>query len=530
VDLQALQRIALHVAGVCSVENVLQKIAEGLAGMEGCALARLWLIAPGDVCDDCRLRPECPDRSRCLHLVASAGRSLAGPGRSWTGTAGRFRRFPLGVRKVGRVGATGQAELLPIGAAGSPWMADPEWAQRERLAVFAGQPLVFRDEVLGVLGLFFRRELSLDEFDWLRTFADQAAVAIANARIYDEVQELRQQLELERDYLREEIQGSKHPAGLIGESPPIEKLLQQIEMVAPTDATVLIQGESGTGKELVASAVHERSARSDGPLVRVNCASIPQELFESEFFGHAKGAFTGAATERAGRFQVAHGGTLFLDEVGEIPLELQGKLLRVLQEGTYSRVGEDRERSVDVRVIAATNRDLAKEVEAGRFREDLYYRLTVFPIEVVPLRERGDDVVLLASHFLRRADPRLALRARDAERLESYAWPGNVRELQNVIERSVILSRGGRLRLELDPGRARTAPAATRTAPAADGADGPEVLTDAEVQELARRNVEAALARSGGKVSGPGGAAELLGLRPNTLTSRMKAMGIRRGG
>lgn len=274
----------------------------------------------------------------------------------------------------------------------------------------------------------------------------------------DEVDRLRKRLELENAYLQEEIRLEGKHRGIIGKSAAVENILRQVELVAPTGASVLITGESGTGKELIARAIHEASARRERPLIRVNCAAIPRELFESEFFGHVRGAFTGALRDRIGRFELADGGSLFLDEVGEIPLELQSKLLRVLQEGQFERVGEERTRAVDVRVIAATNRDLEAEVRRGRFREDLYFRLNVFPIRSAPLRERREDIPLLAMHFLRgpgrkpRADG-LVLTEGDVQKLVRYDWPGNVRELENVMERAVILARNDRVRIDL-PDRA----------------------------------------------------------------------------
>jgi transcriptional regulator with GAF, ATPase, and Fis domain len=266
--------------------------------------------------------------------------------------------------------------------------------------------------------------------------------------------------------------------------------------------------------------------------VKVNCASIPHELFESEFFGHVKGAFTGAHRDRVGRFQLADGGTIFLDEVGEIPLDLQSKLLRVLQESEYECVGDDRTRSVDVRVIAATNRDLEQAVEAGRFREDLYYRLSVFPIDVPPLRERGDDVVQLASHFLERTcqefgHPPLTLSRQQALLLKRYDWPGNIRELKNVIERAVILSRGKVLRLDLAMADILNAPAASAAEAAAENG-GDRVLSEAELRALEKNNMLAALRLANWRVSGPDGAAKLLGIKPTTFTDRMKKYGIGR--
>ncbi|MCW5705065.1 MAG: sigma 54-interacting transcriptional regulator, partial [Bradyrhizobium sp.] len=313
-------------------------------------------------------------------------------------------------------------------------------------------------------------------------------------------------------------------------SEAIQKTLRQVKLVAPTAAAVLITGESGTGKELIARAIHEDSQRRDRPLIRVNCAAIPRELFESEFFGHVKGAFTGALRDRIGRFELADGGTLFLDEVGEIPLELQGKLLRVLQEGNFERVGEERTRTVDVRLIAATNRDLKQEVQRGRFREDLYFRLNVFPIESVPLRERREDIPLLAQHFLmrERAEPKSGLRLSegDVRRLSRYGWPGNVRELQNVIERAVILAQNGRLRIDLpDAPGPNLAPGDGRQS----SDERPTVMTSAELRDLERSNIIAALAACNGKVFGASGAAAMLDIKPTTLASRMKALGLAAG-
>ena len=346
-------------------------------------------------------------------------------------------------------------------------------------------------------------------------------------RALAEVDSLRERLELENAYLKEEIRLESHHQGIIGRSPAIEATLRQIDLVAGTDATVLVTGESGTGKELIARAIHEASRRRERPLIRVNCAAVPRELFESEFFGHARGAFTGALRDRVGRFELADGGTLFLDEVGEIPLDLQGKLLRVLQERSFERVGEERTRAVDIRLIAATNRDLRAEVRRGRFREDLYFRLNVFPIGAVPLRERPEDIPLIAQHCLAGAARRLnipepRLTEGDVRRLQRYAWPGNVRELENVIERAAILGARGRLRFDLPEADAPEAGAAPGSAPAAAPPN------EAERRARDRAEIVAALKLAGGKVFGPGGAAEILGLKPTTLASRIRAHGIER--
>jgi len=342
-----------------------------------------------------------------------------------------------------------------------------------------------------------------------------------------EVQSLRERLELENAYLQEEIRTERRHHEIIGSSAAIVRVLSQIDLVAATDATVLITGESGTGKELIARAVHAGSARSGRPMIRVNCAAIPRELFESEFFGHVKGAFTGAVRDRVGRFELADGGTLFLDELGEIPPELQAKLLRVLQEGHFERIGEDRTRHVDVRVIAATNRDLKTEVQKGNFREDLFYRLNVFPIETVPLRDRREDVAPLAQHILKRCAERIAcplpvLTRGNVEQLAAYDWPGNVRELENVIERAVILARNGHLVFE---NLGKTVLPQPASPPQAESSP-PVILTEAQCRDRDRANILAALQASGGRVSGRGGAAELLAVKPTTLYSRLKALGI----
>ncbi len=340
---------------------------------------------------------------------------------------------------------------------------------------------------------------------------------------------LREELERERDYLREEVNVAMNFGRMVGTSAALRRMLKRVEAVAETPASVLLQGESGVGKELVAHAIHVRSSRESGPLVKVNCASIPKELFESEFFGHVKGAFTGANRDRIGRFQLADGGTLFLDEVGEIPLESQGKLLRVLQEGEFERVGDDVTRSVDVRVIAATNRNLEELIVEGRFREDLFYRLSVFPVEVPPLRERGDDVVQLAQHFLEQTcmdfgREILTLTRAQAANLRSYDWPGNVRELKNVIERAVILSQGKVLRLDLSMPVLR----AENSEQEENDGDADEILTEKQIKDLQKTNLIRALKRSNWRVSGAGGAAELLGVRPTTLADRIRSYDIKR--
>jgi len=325
---------------------------------------------------------------------------------------------------------------------------------------------------------------------------------------------------------RERAPGVSRPfEGFVGKSDALTRVLQEVDVVADTDATVLVTGESGTGKELVARAIHERSRRRQGPLVTMSCAAILETLFESELFGHARGSFTGALHDRAGRFEAAQGGTVFLDEIGEVPLAMQSKLLRVIQEKEFERVGETRPRKLDVRIVAATNRELKAEVESGRFRADLYYRLNVFPIHNPALRERLDDIPLLAEHFVHAAARRLGrpappLTEAAVRDLTARDWPGNVRALENVIERAVILAGDGQLRFDW------TSPDASLKAPVPPG--GLPLLSRVAVEQHQREVIQAALERAGGRVSGSRGAAELLGMKPSTLFSRMTVLGLRK--
>lgn len=531
MDLEALQALSLKIAQERSVDNALKLIVKGLAEQSGIALARLWLIESNKDCLRCPMKQACSQETTCLHLMASAGNPTKVPPESWNRIDGDFCRFPMRSRKIGHIGATGEAILLQDISHNEKWIAQPQWALKEGICSFAGQPLIFRDKVLGVLAIFSHERLTQREFSWLRMFADHAAVVIANSCAFAEIERLREQLSLENHYLREEVKAELAFGDIVGQSPALKKVLQQIELVAPTEANVLILGESGTGKELIARAIHERSQRMNAPIVKVNCASIPRELFESEFFGHIRGSFTGAVRDRVGRFQLANKGTLFLDEVGEIPLDLQSKMLRVLQEGQFERVGDDRTQKTDVRIIAATNRNLLQEVEAGTFRRDLYYRLSVFPLEAPPLRDRREDIPLLALHFIQLASvknkcAKLKLTTEEIEWLKAYHWPGNVRELQNVIERAMILSSCG----SVDFREMLPIQSMRRTSPTPfiepQGETTPQVLPQAEIEQLERANIIAALKVTKGKVYGKGGAAELLGIKATTLASKLKVMQI----
>ena len=401
------------------------------------------------------------------------------------------------------------------------------------LRSYVATPLMRQGDVFGTLNVGSRApdRYSEGDADLLAGVAQQVALAIENMLAHEEIAVLKARLEQENLYLQEEIDSDHNFGDILGESAAIKHMLKAIDTVAPTDVNVVITGETGTGKELVARALHNRSARTHKTLIKVNCASIPRELFESEFFGHVKGAFTGALRDRVGRFELANKGTLFLDEVGEIPLDMQSKLLRVLQEGEFERIGDERTRRVDVRIIAATNRDLKQEVEAGRFRQDLYYRINVFPIDVAPLRRREEDIPRLATHYLRHAARRLKrppppLTQAGVLQLVTYDWPGNVRELQNVIERAVITCGSGPLQFDL-PAAQVGQPSANLPVNSALGA-GVGVIPEAEQRHQERENILAALRQTEWKVYGQHGAAALLGIKPSTLASRIKKMGLTR--
>ncbi|HEY0556048.1 MAG TPA: sigma 54-interacting transcriptional regulator [Thermoanaerobaculia bacterium] len=421
------------------------------------------------------------------------------------------------------VGRTGRAWICEDLSQGSRF---PEDARLLAAGVrsYIRVPLKVRDRPVGSLA-FARGEpgpFSPHEVDVFEALARPIAAAVANARAFEEIARLTGQLQAENLALRQEIDERSMFEEIIGSSPALREALSLVDKVAATDATVLITGETGTGKELVARAIHRRSPRSRRALVAVNCAALPPSLIASELFGHEKGAFTGALQRRVGRFELAEGGSIFLDEVGEIPSEVQASLLRVLQEGTFERVGGSQPIATDARVIAATNRELAAAVAAGTFRNDLFYRLNVFPIAMPPLRQRREDIPILVEYFAARYAARFGKRFESIEkvsmaRILDYAWPGNVRELQNVIERAAILSEGDVLRVD-EPllGSAGFAPP-----PATGGTPLPDSLRDTE-----RRQIEEALALSAGRVSGAKGAAARLGVPSTTLESRIKRLGI----
>lgn len=771
---EPLLGLAATVTAEQGTQKVLNAIVSGLAKEPGVALARIWLLAPGDICNECFLRAECQDQSQCLHLAASAGTPL-NPGEDWSFLQGHFRRIPLAGPKVGAIGKTGKSIFVRDVIADNQWILRPTWASAEKISSFVGHPLIFRDKVFGVLGVFSRDPLEQQDFVWLRIFADQAAAVLANARAFEDLaraqsaeeehaRELKQVIDLApmhmfiweadgnasygnrtsldyfgpiplmhpkdflalvthpedvekltegilrargrgepfamearmrrhdgvfrwfqyrliplrdeagriirwcgtrididdrkraadqtekkflalqehfdqlqqvmdavpqhmftiypdgshassnrtcRNYfdsyealgprefiskfahpddqenmwagflrargtgrafsvetrlrgrdgqyhwfleqlvpihdatgqivrwcgvrtdiddqkrnqdrtqrenlaLREEVDKTSMFEEIVGASPALHTVLARVAKVAPSDSTVLITGETGTGKELIARAIHRRSPRASRAFVSVNCAAIPRDLIASELFGHEKGAFTGALQRRLGRFELAEGGTIFLDEIGELTPEIQVALLRVLQEREFDRVGGSGPVRADVRVIAATHRDLPASVDAGTFRSDLYYRINVFPVEVPPLRERKEDIHLLVEYFIHRYASRAGKRItridkQSLARLQFYSWPGNIRELQNIIERSVILCESDEF--SVDESWLSLRPSAIQ--PLQEDLAGKE-----------KERIEAALAEAKGRVSGPTGAAVKLGIPASTLDSKIKSLKI----
>ncbi|AHG93011.1 sigma-54 factor interaction domain-containing protein (plasmid) [Gemmatirosa kalamazoonensis] len=522
-----LRAITRRLATTDDLGSVLQSITQALVQRADAAVARVFLLMGDDECEYCRRRIEAGEQTRsterALHLVLSA---------EVIDDAGAFHRIPVdSLFPVAVALRLGEPSLVDDWRELPPGMLDPRvtriW-RRHGIVGLAAYPLAVRGESLGAIGYVARRAITRTEYEVLGVFADQAAMAIKGAFLFRELERHRDRLQAENAYLQDELRADLVDVGgfdhIVGESPALRAVLRRVRQVASVETTVLITGETGTGKELVARAIHERSARASRPLIKINCGAIPQGVVESELFGHEKGAFTGALQRRVGRFELADKGSLFMDEVGELPLDTQVKLLRVLQEREFERVGSATPIAVDVRLVAATNRDLEREVAEGRFRADLYYRLNVFPIRIPPLRERPSDIPLLVRHFLAHFQRKLAkpLRAMDPasmEQLQRYPWPGNIRELQNVLERACVLATEPVVKLA-EPLR-MPASRVSKT-----GADTAPITT---LDESERAHIRRALAAANGRVHGPAGAAVLLGVNPSTLRSRMQKLGIGRG-
>jgi len=483
--------------------EMLRECAEAFVRRLDASFARIWTVNP---------------QGTMLELQASAG--------IYTRLDGSYSRIPFGHLKVGSIASEKQPHLTND-VLTDPRVADKEWARSCRIVSFAGYPLLIEKRAIGVMAMFSRSPLSDDTLDTLASVADAIAQGIDRKRAeaelgaaFKQIEVLKDQLYKENIALREEIDKTSMFEEIVGASPPLKGVLARVSKVAPTDSTVLITGETGTGKELIARAIHRRSKRSARVFVSVNCAAIPPALVASELFGHEKGAFTGALQRRIGRFELAEGGTLFLDEVGELPLETQIALLRVLQEGEFERVGGMKQIRADVRLIAATNRDLKAAIAGGSFRGDLFYRLNVFPIEMPSLRARKEDIPLLTDYFIHRYSGKMGkkisgISKKTLERFQSYSWPGNIRELQNVIERSVVVCETETF--AVDESWLARQPVETETTirPLAN-----RLATDE------RALIEESLAGSHGRVSGPSGAAYKLGIPASTLESKIRALGI----
>ena len=521
--LRMLREISARVAAGHRLEDVLTTVTSVLVERADFRSVAIWLYLQDDECERCRALPA-SDRTeqRRLHRVT---RTTSSP------MLEQLHTLPLNDAFAARLARDRSpiyendllklAKLVALMTEGHVELSKAEEsaakAAQEGLRGAVLFPLFVGEDFTGILFMAAEREISAEEVGYLEVFALQTASIIRWSRAYGEIERLRDRLAEENSYLDEAVRQEAGFTGIVGISGALKEVLPLIAQVAPTDSTVLLVGETGTGKELFARAVHEASRRAGHPMIKVNCGGFASGLVDSELFGHERGAFTGATQRRVGRFELANRGTLFLDEVAELPPETQVKLLRVLQEREFERVGGERTIAVDVRLIAATHRDLELEVSRERFRADLYYRLNVLPIRIPPLRERPEDVEPLVGHFVAHFGRRMGKKFRGISqgslgRLQGYDWPGNIRELQNVIERACVLAKGPVVDVP-DPALGTRQRRAWH----------PTTLDEAEQAHIGRT-----LEQTGWRIEGPGGAAELLGLRPSTLRSRIKKHGLRR--
>jgi transcriptional regulator with GAF, ATPase, and Fis domain len=522
--LEVLRRVTRDMAVTSDLEVLLNSIASALAEHTGSSFVRVFLYQTDDECDVCRAHRDSDAAAapgvKQLHLHADAG--------DMQGSFADHHRLSLDTpsppTKVARERRPFLTNNLVADVRGKVAPDLVEFYEKAGVVAAGARPLEVRGELMGVIGMISRRPFDPEEFELLGIFADQAAVAIKSAHLFTQLERYKERLEVENEYLQEEIRTERGFEEIVGQSNALRAVLRKVKQVAPVETTVLLTGETGTGKELIARAIHALSPRKERPMIKVNCGAIPQGVVESELFGHERGAFTGALQRRIGRFELADKGTLFMDEVGELPLDTQVKLLRVLQEQEFERLGASRPITVNVRMVAATNRDLDVEVADSRFRADLYYRLNVFPIRVPPLRERPEDIPQLVRHFIAHFQRKLAKPLRGVtpdgmERLKAYRWPGNIRELQNVIERACVLARGPIV--DVSAAFSRADQPTTDAMPVAHE----RILTLDEHEQL---QIRRALEEAAGKIHGPGGAAALLGINASTLRSRMEKHGLTR--
>jgi formate hydrogenlyase transcriptional activator len=511
------------------MQSVLASITRDLVEQAGMTISVVWLYTTNAGCPECRQGRGVSLDDTTLAMHTCAAYSIEGvptlPRHALPrgyGLPGRMAvsRTPIHIEDAGtmlRRYRNDRSSVPQLGSDGGESNEDIDWILGMGINSAACFPLlVHNDKLVGAIGMLTRRVIAADEFGYLAVLAQQAAISIRDAQLFEENKQLRDRLMVENSYLQEEIKNEGGFAEVVGDHPSMRGLLRELRQVAASDSTVLLLGETGTGKELIARAVHQMSGRKDRPLIKLNCGAIAPGLIESELFGHERGAFTGALHRRVGRFELADRGTIFLDEIGELPLETQTRLLRVLQEQEFERVGGSTPIRVDVRVIAATNRNIEEEVKAGRFRSDLYYRLNVFPARVPPLRERPSDIPLLVRHFIAQYQRKLGkplegVSQDGMDRLQRYEWPGNIRELQNVVERACVLARGPVVQIpeELDSSSIARNP-----------------VRLARLEDAERSHIQEALAVTGGTIHGPRGAAQLLGINPSTLRSRMEKLGL----
>jgi formate hydrogenlyase transcriptional activator len=504
------------------LQTVLRSILAAIVDGADAVQTRIFLIVEDVDCAICRARIESgelkPVPGRALHMVASGG--VAGMDHV-------FHRIPLDSDlPTAQLVRAGRALMIEDWRPFADRITNPHvaplWTQVGAVGV-AGYPLEVHGEQIGAIGYLSSRAITPQEFAILGIFADQAAIAIKTATLFGQLEQHKHRLQVENAYLQDELRIDRGFDNIVGASSALRAVLRKVRQVAPVETTVLLTGETGTGKELIARAIHDGSHRKDRALIKINCGAIPEGIVESELFGHEKGAFTGALQRRIGRFELADKGTLFMDEVGELPLETQVKLLRVLQEQEFERVGSTKPIKVDVRLVAATNRDVEREVAEGRFRADLFYRLNVFPIRIPPLRERADDIPLLVDYFLAQFQRKLGkslkgLTPESMQQLQRYPWPGNIRELQNVLERACVVSSGPVVSLGETLRMSGSAIPVDMSAPPL-----PPLLP---LEDSERAHIRRALDTCGGQIHGADGAAELLGINPSTLRSRMQKLGI----
>ena len=511
--------------------RLLNSIARSIAEHTGAAMVRVFLFQTDEECDACR------------------GKSTPGGTTNGGGTSEKHLHLRADSTSIGDI--FGVDHLLPLAAGAPPALVARtrrpfltndllrdiakmpdvsatlvELYRKNGIIAAGACPLEFRGELMGVIGMLSRRPFDPKEFELLGIFADQAAMSIKSAHMFAQLADYRDRLQVENAYLQQEIRSERGFEEIIGRSAELRSVLRKVKQVAEVETTVLLTGETGTGKELIARAIHSLGPRKDRAMIKVNCGAIPHGIVESELFGHERGSFTGALQRRIGRFELADKGTLFMDEAGELPLDTQVKLLRVLQEQEFERLGGVRPIKVDVRMVAATNRDLDVEVAEGRFRADLYYRLNVFPIRIPPLRERVDDIPFLVRFFLDHFQRKLAKPLRGVtpssmRQLMEYRWPGNIRELQNVMERAAVLASGPIVDVSAALG------ATDRPSPNAIPVADERIVT---LDEHERQQIRRALSEASGKIHGPGGAADLLGINASTLRSRMEKHGIGKQG